>query len=108
MACKEASPSIARYLAIHSLLGGVIGVLGLAALLATDTAGIRTLIAASHDRLMILAILLAGSVITVMPMVLATAIGLLARRDAAEHAEHWRWNFRRAARAALHARTHRR
>src|SRR5262245_29263750 len=94
---NDAGPSIVRYLADHCAFGVGVGVLILLALLAFDTAGIRTLVAASSDVFATTMILLVGSLITVMPMVLATAIGLLAcsvradavprRSDAADAAQ---------------------
>src|SRR5262245_1780102 len=71
-------PSIGRYLVVHSALGAGIGVAIVVALLAFDIAGIRTLVAASTDVFPTMMILLIGSLTTVMPMVIATAIGLLA------------------------------
>jgi hypothetical protein len=47
-----------------------------AAMLAADVAGIQSLVAATHPRDAF--IFLAGSVMTLFPVVLATAIGMLA------------------------------
>lgn len=72
---------IPRYLLAQCLLGCLAGLIVVAILLATDTGGIGTLVAASSEPGRIVAILLAGSLMTTIPLVVATAIGLLAGRD---------------------------
>ena len=76
MAPRRPSHGIARYLATQRSLSAAVGVVYGVAMLSGDIAGIRTLIAATSpgDAL----IFLAGSVMTFFPLVLATAIGVLA------------------------------
>jgi hypothetical protein len=60
-------------------MGGAIGALFGLVMVATDCAGLGTLIAGSHSWAA-MAIFLGGTVITFLPLVVATAIGILAYR----------------------------
>jgi hypothetical protein len=72
---------IPGYLLIQCLFGSLASLAVVALFLATDTAGIGTLIAASPERWTTLVIFIVGSLTTIVPLVVATAIGLLAWRD---------------------------
>jgi hypothetical protein len=69
---------IPRYLLAQCVLGCLAGLIVVIMLLATDTGGIGTLVAASSEPIGAVAILIAGSLMTTIPLVVATAIGLLA------------------------------
>jgi len=71
---------IPRYLLAQCLLGCLAGLIVVAILLATNTGGIGTLVAASSEPILTAAVLVAGSLMTTIPLVVATAIGLLAGR----------------------------
>jgi hypothetical protein len=71
---------IPRYLLAQCFLGCLAGLIVVVILLATNTAGIGTLVAASSEPIGAIAILVAGSLMTTVPLVVATAIGLLAGR----------------------------
>ena len=70
--------AIAPYLITHCILGCIIGLVWGFLLLATDTARIRELLSASSYPAATLALFLLGSIISILPVVLATAIGRLA------------------------------
>jgi hypothetical protein len=70
---------IPRYLLAQCFLGCLAGLIVVAILLATDTGGIGTLVAASSEPIGAIAILVLGSLMTTIPLVVATAIG--ARRS---------------------------
>src|SRR5262245_59065729 len=72
---------IPRYLLVQCLLGCIVGLIVAAMLLVTDTGGLAALVAASSEPIGSIAILVAGSLITTIPLVVATAIGLLAGRS---------------------------
>jgi hypothetical protein len=69
-------PEVARYLITQCWLSPAIGLLFGIALLVGDIGGMRPLVAPSVSSDVL--ILLAGSVVTFLPLVLTTAIGLLA------------------------------
>jgi hypothetical protein len=71
---------IPRYLLAQCFLGCIAGLIVVAMLLATDTGGIGTLVAASSEPIGAIVVLVAGSLMTTIPLVVATAIGLLASR----------------------------
>ena len=71
---------IPYYLLAQCFLGCVAGLIVVAILLATNTGGIATLVAASSEPVGAVAILVLGSLMTTIPLVVATAIGLLAGR----------------------------
>lgn len=77
----EKSSKIPRYLLVQCLVGCLAGLLIVAVILWTDTGGVGSLIAASSEPLTVLAILVVGSLTTTVPLVVATAIGLLAWQD---------------------------
>jgi hypothetical protein len=72
---------IPRYLLAQCLLGCIAGVIVVVMLLATDTGGIGALVAASSEPIGAFVVLVAGSLMTTVPLVVATAIGLLAQRS---------------------------
>lgn len=73
--------AIARYLVCNALIGSAFGMMFGLTLLATDTFGLQSLIAASPEATAVTTIFLAGSAITFTPLVISTAIGLLADAD---------------------------
>jgi hypothetical protein len=74
-------PSIPRTLLLQATIGVVLGLSAGAALLLDDAFGLRHLVDRSAD-LGAAGIFLASSITTMAPLVLATAIGLLADADA--------------------------
>lgn len=72
---------IPRYLLAQCCLGCIAGLIVVALLLATDTGGIGTLVASSSKPVGAILILVAGSLMTTVPLVVATAIGLLGHRS---------------------------
>ncbi len=70
--------AFARYLMTHCVLGCVVGLVWGSLMFATNTAGIRELLIASSYPAATLALFLLGSIIVILPLVLATAIGRLA------------------------------
>jgi len=74
---RQASRAIARYIVLHSCAGFALGLLFGVAILSTDCAGIGSLVAASAHPAQSTAIFLIGSVTTFLPIVIATAVGLL-------------------------------
>jgi hypothetical protein len=76
MAFRRARAGIPAYLVTQCLMGAAVGLLFGVAMLAADIAGIRTLVAATRTSDAF--IFLAGSVMTLFPIVLAIAIGVLA------------------------------
>jgi hypothetical protein len=71
---------IPRYLLAQCFFGCIAGLIVVAILLVTNTGGIGTLVAASSEPVQTVAILIVGSLMTTVPLVVATAIGLLASR----------------------------
>ena len=69
---------MASYLITQSVLGCMIGLIWGLFILVTDTAGIRDLLAASSYPAATCVLFLLGSIIAILPVVLATAIGRLA------------------------------
>ena len=74
-------PSVPRTLLLQAAIGVALGLSAGAALLIADAFGLRHLVDRSADP-GAAAIVLAGGVTTLAPLVLATAIGLLAESDA--------------------------
>jgi len=74
-------PSVPRTLLLQAAIGVALGLAAGAALLLADAFGLRHLVDRSADP-GAAAIVLAGGVTTLAPLVLATAIGLLAESDA--------------------------
>lgn len=70
--------SICRYLVIQSCLGCAVGLGFAAALVALNVGGIRLLLAGEATTTIIFA---TGAVMTFCPLVIATAVGLLASRQ---------------------------
>jgi hypothetical protein len=75
MACFK-STSIPRYFIAQVCLGVAVGLVIAVAMLAGDIASIRTLLIANHPCAVL--VFLAGSIVTFAPLVIATAIGMLA------------------------------
>jgi hypothetical protein len=75
---EKPTQAIAPYLITHCVLGCIIGLVWGLLLLATDTAGLRELLGTSSYPAATLALFLIGSIISILPVVLATAIGRLA------------------------------
>ena len=74
----EPTEALAPYLITQCVLGCMIGLIWGLLILATDTAGIRDLLAASSYPAATFVLFLLGSIIAILPVVLATAIGRLA------------------------------
>jgi len=74
---QKPTQSIASYLMMHGVMGCGVGLLWGLLMLATDTAGIRELLSASSHPAGTSVLFLLGSIIAVLPVVLATAIGRL-------------------------------
>ncbi len=70
--------AIAPYLVTHCVFGCLIGLFWGVLILVTDTGGIRELLSASAYPAATCALFLLGSVVAILPVVLATAIGRLA------------------------------
>jgi NhaP-type Na+/H+ or K+/H+ antiporter len=75
---NEPTKAMASYLMTQCVLGCVIGLVWGLLILATDTAGIRDLLSASSYPAATFLLFLLGSIIAILPVVLATAIGRLA------------------------------
>jgi hypothetical protein len=75
MARHDPDVSITRYLLTQCCIGGALGALFGLMLLVTDVAGIGTLVAGSP---LTIVVVIAGAVCTFLPLVIATAVGLLA------------------------------
>jgi hypothetical protein len=76
-------PPIPRYLLTQCLLGLAVALMLPLIILATDTGSIATLVAASTEPVTAIVILAVRAITTIVPLVIATAIGRLALRDAA-------------------------
>ena len=75
---QKPTQALAPYLLTHCVLGCVVGLVWGLLMFITDTAGIRELLSASSYPAATLALFLLGSIIAILPVVLATAIGRLA------------------------------
>jgi hypothetical protein len=108
---RSASPSLLRYLLVHSAVGAGLGVVGGGALLVTNALGLPPLARSSVD-LGTSVIVIASGVATVTPLVVATAIGLLPAAPPAEaqgrRHGHWFDGVRRVALNLAYVRAHRR
>jgi hypothetical protein len=74
----QAENAVARYLAAQALLAGAIGLCFATLMLATDTAGVRSLAVASGP--WTVGVFIVGTVLTVWPLAFATAVGFLSLR----------------------------
>ena len=73
--------AIARYLVCNALMGSAFGMMFGLTLLATDTFGLQSLIAASPDATAVTTIFLVGGAMIFTPLAICTAVGLLADAD---------------------------
>jgi hypothetical protein len=73
----KSEPNLIRYLLAHCITGGVTGLCWAIVMLATNTAGLGTLISHSAQPVFNSAIFLAGSAISFQPIAVAVAIGCL-------------------------------
>ncbi len=71
--------AIVPYLMTHCVLGCVIGLFWGLLILATNTAGLRELLGSSPYPAATLVLFLLGAIISILPIVLAAAIGRLAQ-----------------------------
>jgi hypothetical protein len=77
MAAHDPDASITGYLLAQCCIGGAIGAFFGMMVLVTDVAGIGTLVAGSP---LAIIIVIAGAMCTFLPLVVATAVGLLGSR----------------------------
>ena len=75
---NKPTKAMASYLMTQCVLGCLIGLVWGLLIFATDTAGIRDLVSASSYPAATFVLFLLGSIIAILPVVLATAIGRLA------------------------------
>ena len=75
---NEPAEAIAPYLITQCVLGCLVGLAWGLLIFATDTASIRDLVSASSYPAATFVLFLLGSIIAILPVVLATAIGRLA------------------------------
>jgi len=75
---QKPTQALVTYLLTHCALGCFVGLLWGLLIFATDTAGIRGLLSASPHPAATFALFLLGSIIVILPVVLAAAIGRLA------------------------------
>ncbi len=82
---KNDEQSIPRYLLANCVIGCVAGLVWGLLMIATDTAGLATLVALSSHPVATGALLLIGSAVVLAPIVLAAAIGALANSGHPSH-----------------------
>jgi hypothetical protein len=75
---QKPTQAIGFYLIMQCVLGCIIGLFWALLILATDTAGIRGLLSASSYPAATFGLFVLGSIIAILPVVLAAAIGRLA------------------------------
>jgi uncharacterized protein with PQ loop repeat len=76
---QKPTQAIAPYLIRQCVFGCVVGLLWGLLMVATDTAGIRELLSASPHPAATFVLFLLGSIVAFLPVVLAAAIGRLAK-----------------------------
>ena len=72
--------AVARYLVVQSAVGAIVSIVMAALMLATDVAGIRSLIVSSSEPWLVV-LVFAGVLFAIWPLVFATGVELLSGSD---------------------------